>query len=112
MAHELAGALQQVGRIRQRGTVKESYVYMGSEYVDVAEGRISQTCDRTAVMQQLSHFVPAFAHDIKPPMRDGAQFTFVLFHPRIDGGVPLDRTVESQQFGSHGTLPFCFRDLS
>jgi hypothetical protein len=33
-------------------------------------------------------------------MRDGSQFTGVLFHPRIDRGVPLDSAVESQQFRS------------
>jgi len=36
MAHELAGALQQSGRIRQRFAVKEPHVYVRSEYVDVA----------------------------------------------------------------------------
>jgi hypothetical protein len=25
----------------------------------------------------------------------------MLFHPRIDGWIPLDSAVESQQFGSH-----------
>jgi hypothetical protein len=54
MAHELAGALKQASRIRQRCALKESYVYVRSEYVDVAKGRISQTCGRTAVMQKLS----------------------------------------------------------
>jgi hypothetical protein len=34
-------------------------------------------------------------------MRDGSQFTGMLFHPRIDGGIPLDSAVESQQFRSH-----------
>jgi len=42
MAHELAVALQQPGRIRRRCAVKEPHVYMQSEYIDVAEGRISQ----------------------------------------------------------------------
>src|SRR5882724_5678215 len=101
MAHELAGALQQADRIRQRLTVKKTHVYMRSEYIDVAEGRISQTCNRTAVMQKLPDFVPAFSHHLKPLMRDGSQSTCVLFHPRIDGGVPLDSAVESQQFRSH-----------
>src|SRR5205809_6085262 len=58
MAHELAGALQQAGRIRQRCAVKEPHVYVRSEYIDVAEGRISQTCHGTAVMQHLPDFVP------------------------------------------------------
>src|SRR5882762_95835 len=38
MAHELAGALQQAARIRQRCAVKEPHVYVRSEYIDVAEG--------------------------------------------------------------------------
>jgi hypothetical protein len=101
VAHELAGALQQAGRIRQRCAVKEPHVYVRSEYIDVAEGRISQTCHRTAVMQKFPDFVPAFSHHLKPLMRDGSQFTCMLFHPRIDGGIPLDSAVESQQFRSH-----------
>jgi hypothetical protein len=43
-------------------------------------------------------------------MRDGSQFTCMLFHPGIDGGIPLDSAVESQQFRSHRRSPFCFRD--
>ena len=38
MAHELAAALQQTGRIRKRRPVKESHVYMRSEHIDIAEG--------------------------------------------------------------------------
>src|SRR6266853_3378 len=101
MAHELAAALQQAGRIGQRCAVKEPHVYVRSEYIDVPEGRISQTCDRTAVMQKLPDFVPAFSHHLKPLMRDGSQSTCMLFHPRIDGEIPLDSAVESQQFRSH-----------
>src|SRR4029077_11886269 len=98
---ELARTLQQVSRIRQRCAVKEPQVYVPSEYIDVAEGRISQTCYRTAVMQKFPDFVPAFSHHLKPPMRDGSQFTCMLFHPRIDAWIPLDSAVESQQFRSH-----------
>src|SRR6266403_6124698 len=111
MAHELAGALQQAGRIRQRCAVKESHVYMRNEYIDVAEGRVSQTCNGTAVMQKLPDFVPAFSHHLKPVMRDGSQFTGTLFHPRIDGGIPLDSAVESQQVCSHRRSTFWIRDL-
>src|SRR5258706_8299700 len=111
MTHELAGALQQAGRIRQRRAVKEPHVYVRSEYVDVAEGRIPQTCNRTAVMQKLPDFVPAFSHHLKPLVRDGSQPTCTLFHPRIDGGIPLDSTVESQQFRSHHRSTFRFRNL-
>src|SRR6202167_1063776 len=101
MAHELAGAQQQAGRVWQRCAMKEPHVYVRSEYIDVAEGCISQTCNRTAVMQELPNFVPAFSHYLKPLMRDGSQFICMLFHPRIDGGIPLDSSVESQQFRSH-----------
>src|SRR6266567_9118463 len=101
MAHELAGALQQPGRIVQRCAVKEPHVHVRSEYIDVPEGRISQTCDRAAVMQKLPDFVPAFSHRLKPLMRDGSQFARMLFHPRVDGGIPLYSPVESQQFRSH-----------
>ena len=62
MAHELAGALQQTGRIRQRCSVKEHHVYVRGESIDVAEERIFQTCNRTAIMQKLPDLVPAFSH--------------------------------------------------
>src|SRR5215470_14172424 len=110
MTHELAGALQQAGRIRQCRAVKEPHVYVRGKYIHLAEGRISQTCNRTAVMQKLPDFVPTLSHHSKPPMRDGSQFTCMLFHPRIDGGIPLDSAVESQQCRSHRRPPFCFRD--
>src|SRR6266852_6145616 len=110
MAHELASALQQVGRIWQRCALKEPHVYVRSEYIDVAEGRISQTCHRTAVMQKLPNFVPALSHHFKPLMRDGSQCTCMLFHPRIDGGIALDSAVESQQFRSHRRSTFCSKD--
>ena len=58
MAHELAGALQQAGRIRQGRSVKEPRVYVRGEYVDVAEGGISQTCNWTVIMQKLPDFIP------------------------------------------------------
>src|ERR1700724_291435 len=111
MAHELAGALQQVSRIRQRCAVKEPHVYMRMEYIDVAEGCISQTGNRAPVMQKLPDFVPAFPHHLKPLMRDGSQFTCMLFHPRSDGGIPLDSAVESQQVRSHRRSPFCLREF-
>src|SRR6266498_3887311 len=62
-------------------------------------------------MQKFPDFVPAFSHHLKPLMRDGSQFTYMLFHPRIDGGISLDSAVESQQFRSHRRSTFCFRDL-
>ncbi len=43
-----------------------------------------------SIMQDFPHFVPAFSHHLKPLMRDGSQFTAMLFHPRIDGGIAFD----------------------
>ena len=77
--------------------MKEPHVDVRGEYIDIAEGRISQTCNRTAVMQKLPDFVPALSHHLKPLLRDGSQFT-MFFHPRINGGIPFDSTIESQQF--------------
>jgi hypothetical protein len=111
MAHELANALQQAGRIRQCCAVEEPHVYVRSEYVDVAEVRIAQTCNRSAIMQQLTNFVPAFSHHLKPLMRDGSQFPSMLFHPRIDGGIAFDSTVESQQLRSHRRSIFAFGSI-
>jgi predicted ester cyclase len=101
MAHELAGTLQQTGRIWQRCAAKEPHVYVRSEYIDVAEGRISQTCHGTSVMQKLPDFVPALAHHLKPLLRDCSQFACMLFHPRVNGGIMLDCAVESQQIRFH-----------
>ena len=100
MAHELAGALQQTSRIRQRCSLKESNVYVGREYVDVTKGWISQTCSRTAVMQKLPDFVSTVSHHLKPFLRDGSQLTCMLFHPAIDGRITLDSAVQSKQFCS------------
>ena len=73
MTHELAVALQQVGRIPQRCAVEKPHGYVRSEHIDVAEWRISQTCNRTAVMHKLPDFVAAFSHHIKPLARDSSQ---------------------------------------
>src|SRR5215472_14941049 len=50
MTHELAVALQQAGRIGQGCAMIEPHVDMRSEYIDVAERRVPQTGNRTAVM--------------------------------------------------------------
>jgi hypothetical protein len=43
-------------------------------------------------------------------MRDGSQFTGMLFHPRIDSGIPLDSAIELQRFRSHRRFTFCLRE--
>jgi hypothetical protein len=52
-------------------------------------------------MQKLPDFVPALSHHLKPLLRDSSQFTGMRFHPPVNGGIPLDRAVESQQFRLH-----------
>ncbi len=108
MAHKPAGALQQACRIGQRCTVKEAHVDVRREYIDVGEGRITQTGYRTAVLQELPDFVAALAHDLEPLLRDGSQFPGVGFHPGIDGGIALDNSVETQQLGCHRRTIFAF----
>ena len=44
-------------------------------------------------------------------LRDGSQFTSMLIHPRIDGGIAFDSTVESQQFRSHRRSIFAFGSM-
>jgi hypothetical protein len=101
MPHELAGALQQAARVRQRGTLKKTHVDVRSEHIDITEGRISQTRNRTTVMQEFPHFVSAFSHRLKPLSRHGSQLARMLFQPRINRRISLNRTVESQQLCSH-----------
>src|SRR5665213_714656 len=85
---------------------------MRSEYIHVAERRFSQTGNRTAIMQELANFLAATAHYLEPLLRDGAQFTSMIFHPRIDGGIALNSAVESQQFRSlHGFLRHRLSDV-
>ncbi len=91
--------------------VKEPHVHVRGEYVDVGEGRIAKTGNRAAVMQDLPDFVSAFSHHLKPLARDGSQFTFMLFHPRIDGGIAFDSTVESQEFRCHRRYLFALGSM-
>src|SRR5579862_8568884 len=106
MAHELARALQQVSWIRELCPLKESYVHVRSEYIDIAEGHISQACNRAAVMQKFPDFVAAFSHHLKPVIRDGSQLASMFFHPRVYGGIALDGAVEAQQFRFHRCSTF------
>ena len=88
--------------------VKEPHVYVRGEYIDVAEGCVSQAGDRAAVIQEFSNFVAAVSHYLKPLMRDDSQFTFLLFHPPIDGGSSLHSAVKSKQIRSHRRSAFYF----
>ncbi len=81
--------------------MKESHVDVRVEYIDIAEGRISQTANRPAAMQKLPDFVPSLSHHLKPPLRDGSQFTRMLFHQHVNGGIPFDSAIESPPNRSH-----------
>ncbi|HEU5234466.1 MAG TPA: hypothetical protein VFU50_16520 [Terriglobales bacterium] len=74
--------------------MKESDVYVGSEYIDIAEGRIPQACDWAAIMQELPDLVSAFSHHLKPLACNGSQIAGVRFHPRINVGIPFDGAIE------------------
>jgi hypothetical protein len=78
------------------------------KHIHVVEGRIAQARHRTAVMQDLPHFIAAFAHRLKLLSCDRSQFTFMHTHPRIDGGIAFDSAVQSQQFRSHRRSIFAF----
>ena len=73
--------------IGQRSSLKEPYVHVRREDVDVCEGNISETCNRTAIMQKFANFVSAISHDLKPVMRDGSQFACMFFLPRVDSWI-------------------------
>jgi hypothetical protein len=45
-------------------------------------------------MQKLPDFVPALSPYLKLLLRDGSQFIRMLFHPRINGGIPFDSAIE------------------
>ena len=47
-------------------------------------------------MQEFADFVPASSHYVKPLLRDVSKFTAMHLHPRIDGRIVFDSTVESQ----------------
>ena len=90
MAHVLAGAFQQLLRIRKLGTTEEPHVDVGRERVDVGESRVRYACGRMTVVQDFSHIVSTRAHDGKPMPRESPQLTRMLLHPGIDGRIPPD----------------------
>lgn len=96
MTHEFATALQQAGWIGERCAAKESHINRRSEDIDVGERSVAQACNRTAVMQDFADFVAAFAHRFKPVVRDGSQFTLMLFHPGVDRGIAFEDAIQAQ----------------
>src|SRR4051794_33775081 len=85
MAYELAVACKKRGGIGQRAAPEKAHVHVRSDCIDVAEGRISHTCDWRAVMQKLPDFVPRFRiPETDEPMRDSSQSrAFWVVHASI-----------------------------
>jgi hypothetical protein len=63
-------------------------------------------------MDKFADFVAALSHYLEPATRDGTQFACVLPHPSVDGGIALDRAVESQQFRFHRRSLSAFGDTA
>ena len=82
--------------------MKEPDVYVSLECIDVAEWRIFHARDRTAVVHELPNVVASLSNDVKPFLRDGSQFTCLVFHPRIDGRIPPDPAGEPKVHSIHG----------
>ena len=79
MTHKLACAFQQTLRIGNFGTSKEPDIHVSFEGVDVPECRVSYARRRMAIMQQFSHIVSTLTHNLKPMLRDYAQFPVCAF---------------------------------
>jgi hypothetical protein len=104
MANELAGTLQQADRIRQRCAVKEPTFTREVNTLTYPKGASPRHYHRNRHSRSRLRIFAS----LKPLMRDCSQFTSMLFHPRIDGGMAFDNTVESQQLLS-SSLHFRFR---
>jgi len=103
MAHEFAGAFQQVLRISEFGAEKEADVDVMGEGIDLCERGFADACGRVAVVQQFGDVRSATAHDIEPALRDGAQRPRMILHPEINGGVATDRGGKQHQSSAHST---------
>src|SRR6188768_1364266 len=96
MTHAFAGSLQQTGGIFERCATEEADIDVVSEYADVCEGRILDTCVGASVVHQLHDIIAALTHPIKPLLRNGPQLCRSFFQPDVDGRIVLLRSRESQ----------------
>jgi hypothetical protein len=104
MAHKLAGAFQHASRIGNLSASKESDIHMSFEGIDVRKCCITDARRRVTIMQQFPYIVPTHTQNREPMIRDFAQFTCMLAHPRLDEWVSLNRTVESEELVHHLSL--------
>ena len=66
MTHAFARAFEQAGGVRERGTIVEADIRVSLERIDISKRRVSQTSDRTSVVQELADICAAAAHAFKP----------------------------------------------
>src|SRR6185503_10762863 len=103
MTHELAGALQQPGRIRQLAAAEETDVDVSRERIDVTECRVIDAGGRLVIMDQLADVVSAPSHDVEPCARDRRELVGLLVHPGIDRRISPNRTRKLKN--SHHAVP-------
>jgi hypothetical protein len=68
-----------------------------SEYVDVAEGRVTDTDSGVPIVQELGDVLPAVAHHRKPLARDGAKRWLARIKPPVDLRLVLCRAIEPKK---------------
>ena len=83
MAHELAGAFEQVIGIGELGTPEQPDGHVRGEGIHVSKCRVTDACGRLVVVNQLTNIVSARAHHLEPAARDRAQIARLLAHPDV-----------------------------
>jgi len=107
MPHALAGAFEQAGRIIELGAEEETDIRMSAERVDVAEGCVSRTRCRMAVVQQLANVQPTAAHLLEPWQGELSQRVNVigLRKPGFDAEVSACGTRKPEELAHPPILP-------
>ena len=73
----------EVGSVEVNNLPSSGYVFQASVR------RPNRTSEKGLPYRPRS-LVPAVSHHLEPLMRDRSQFTWMLFHPCINGGIPLE----------------------
>ena len=95
--HAPAGAFEKAGRVVELGAEKEADVRMGTEGVDVAEGRVFHTGCGMAVVKKLANVSPASAHFVEPSPGELSQLVVGLRKPVSDRLVSPDGAREPEE---------------
>jgi len=96
MAHESSAAFKEPCRIWQRCALKETDVDVRRVYADIGERDVAEAGGRLSVVHEFADFITAVAHRFEPFAGDGAKFSGVLFHPRVDAGGTLDGAIAAE----------------